>query len=152
MGFFCLGHRILIRLRRRRTAVLSRNKIVCMESSVYVLFSVLYVKHYTEYTTDLDGPMLSHNEWERADLKISSLEIDLPGKICSAIRIRCTKKIAKVRSWKVLYSVFKALKKAPENGAFIFFRVQFYTVRPGYCRSASSRQSIAAWMSSVFNT
>ena len=33
-----------------------------MESSVYVLFSVLYEKHYTGYTTDLDGPMLSHNE------------------------------------------------------------------------------------------
>ncbi|MCF1713875.1 GIY-YIG nuclease family protein [Flavihumibacter sp. RY-1] len=33
-----------------------------MEYCVYVLFSVLHKKHYTGYTSDLDGRLLSHNE------------------------------------------------------------------------------------------
>jgi putative endonuclease len=33
-----------------------------MEYCVYVLFSVVHKKHYTGYTSDLEGRLLSHNE------------------------------------------------------------------------------------------
>lgn len=33
-----------------------------MEYCVYVLFSALYEKHYTGYTSDLESRLLTHNE------------------------------------------------------------------------------------------